>query len=575
MLPGAHDVSPVGRPFLLSDAQLRRSVAVDASERAMARVLSKLESGAPIRIGVLGSSVAMSGGCQAEYQPHLRCAQFDGLQVKKRFARGYGVVDDEMKGLLHNSDRPVRGFILQLLDAINATWPHREHRVINSAVDAWTAKAIEPCLLSNEALLNSDLLLLELGSQSWHSSQAAASERIVRKLLARASGPPPAMVMVTTRQWCGRSVHGLRRGERPVLLRTWEGIEDIFASFCGAYGLACLSLRDAIFHDVVASLPNFTVADVAADCLHPEQSRFGYHYMADMLIHWLKRSWRRYREGGGTPTKAIVDPPRPLPPALLPGNRGSAGRMVWRCYDLPATPATGDLALPNAPDGAAEGPTAVARARRAVRGKLEVAWQAETGGAAAVSDTASCDALRRCVLRAAKTGDGTCLRGRGHWQHCTRALAPRAVNKPGIVSVLPGAAMRLVVDTTAPVVGNGSALPQAALALTYLASYERMGLGVVSCVSGCSCAPRTIDALHFAQPATAAGGGGGGAEGIGRNVSIATIAEIPVSSARSCVVRLENKARGGGAIGGSPNAGGLQVAKWKLLQVRVGWELGL
>ena len=29
-----------------------------------------------------------------------------------------------------------------------------------------------------------------------------------------AGGPPPAMVMVTTRQWCGRSVHGLRRRER-------------------------------------------------------------------------------------------------------------------------------------------------------------------------------------------------------------------------------------------------------------------------------------------------------------------------------------------------------------------------
>ena len=78
------DVSPVGRSFLLSDAQLGSSLAVDAAEPAMARVWSRLESGAPIRIGVLGSSVAMSGGCQAEYQPHLRCAQFDGLQVHKQ-----------------------------------------------------------------------------------------------------------------------------------------------------------------------------------------------------------------------------------------------------------------------------------------------------------------------------------------------------------------------------------------------------------------------------------------------------------------------------------------------------------
>ena len=54
----------------------------------------------------------MSGGCQAEHQPQLRCAQFDGKQTHKFFARGYGVVDDDMKRLLHNSDRPVRGFAL-------------------------------------------------------------------------------------------------------------------------------------------------------------------------------------------------------------------------------------------------------------------------------------------------------------------------------------------------------------------------------------------------------------------------------------------------------------------------------
>jgi hypothetical protein len=171
-------IAPAGRPFLLSEAQLRNSIQVDGADAAMARVWSRLQSGAPLRIGVLGSSVGMSGGCQIEYQGELRCAQFDGVQVRKRFARGYGVVDEEMRGLLHNVDRPVRGFVMQVLDWINASWPHREHRIENAAVDAWTAKAIEPCLLSNERITSSDLLLLELGSQGWHSSQATASEPI-------------------------------------------------------------------------------------------------------------------------------------------------------------------------------------------------------------------------------------------------------------------------------------------------------------------------------------------------------------------------------------------------------------
>jgi hypothetical protein len=569
-------VAPVGRSFLLDDAQLVRSLQHDASEESMARVWAKLDAGKPLRIGVLGSSVAMSGGCQAAYQPHLRCAQFDGLQVKKRFARGYGVVDDEMKGLLHNSDRPVRGFVLQALDALNSTWPHAGHRVINAAVDAWTAKAIEPCLLSNEQITTSDLLLLELGSQSWHPSQAVASERIVRKLLARANGPPPALVLVTTRQWCGRSVHGLRRRERPVLLKSWDGIEDQFARFCAAYGMACLSMRDAIFHDVLASRENFTVPDVAADCLHPEQSRFGYHYMADLLIHFFRRSYDGYRRGSraGAARSSSSHRARALPTALLPTNRGSAGRMVWRCYALPSEGVASaddiftDSVTSNNPSITARSSMPVAR------------WQAEVRSGS-VSDTASCDGLRKCVLRSIRTGDGSCLQGRSYWQHCTKALAPKAVNKPGIVSVLPGAVMRLVVDTTAPVAqgsrdGNAStALHLPALALTYLTSYEHMGNCVVTCESGCTCSPRSIDALQMAQPASAFGRRSP-ADAPARNISIAAVAEIPVTSARRCVLRLENVPRRAGAAAISEQTlSKLAVAKWKLLQVRVGWDLGV
>ena len=50
-----------------------------------------------------------------------------------------------------------------------------------------------------------------------------------------------------------------------------------------------------------------------------------------------------------------------------------------------------------------------------------------------------CPQMRPSVLSARTTDPAF---RRGHWQHCTRALAPRAVNKPGIVSVLPGAVMR-------------------------------------------------------------------------------------------------------------------------------------
>ena len=103
------------RPFLLSDAQLRRSIQVDHSQAPMELLWQKLVSGAPALIGVVGSSVAMSGGCQARYQRQLRCAHFDGVRVHKAYARGYGHMDSTMEQLLGGAARPVRGFVLQVL----------------------------------------------------------------------------------------------------------------------------------------------------------------------------------------------------------------------------------------------------------------------------------------------------------------------------------------------------------------------------------------------------------------------------------------------------------------------------
>ena len=567
---------PVGRPFLLSKVQLRNSLQVDASEAVMRRVWTRLQSGAPLRIGVLGSSVAMSGGCQKQYQPQLRCAQFDGIQVQKRFSRGYGVVDDVMRGLLHNADRPVRGFVLQMLDWINATWPNPSHRIENAAVDAWTAKAFEPCLLSNERLTHADLLLLELGSQGWHSSQAAASERVIRKLLQVTSAEgdgPPAMIMVTTRQWCGRSVHGLRRNERPVILRTREGIEDIFARFCVSYGLACLSLRDAIFDDVVAGHPNFTVPDVAADCLHPEQSRFGYHYMADMIIHFLQRSWAKFGQG---PNNAINErraarAPPLLPPAIMADNQGSAGRMSWRCYELSNSPTA------SASTSSRFIRTLLASQPAKSASRLLLHWTSFGGddGAKPTSDGPACDLLRRCVLKAMVGRNAACLRGRGHWQHCTRTLAPRAAYKPGIVSLLPGAELRFVVDAQAPIaapLANFSlqSSRSAILALTYLTSYQSMGLANVTCEAGCWCNTHMLDALQGVQPSgTNVVGKRRSKRSLGRNVSIAAVAEIPVRMAsKECMIKIANVPRHVSFTRFTP----LAISKWKLLQVRVGWE---
>lgn len=254
------------RPYYLSPAQLARAVQMDGTPPdAMHRLFSKLQAGRAVSIAVVGSSVAMSGGCQARYQPKLRCAGFDGKQRRKHFARGFAnrredgsPPDETMARLLHNEDKPVRGFVMQVLDFLNASWPHPDHRVINAAADAWTAQSLEPCLLSSHAsVMDADLVLLELGSQAWHPHQADASERIVRRLV-RASRTQAPVLFVTVRQWCGKSVNGLKRAEanrwasgKALHMRdTWGGIEDTFGKLCRHYNATCLSMRDAIFHEV-------------------------------------------------------------------------------------------------------------------------------------------------------------------------------------------------------------------------------------------------------------------------------------------------------------------------------------
>ena len=84
------------------------------------------------------------------------------------------------------------------------------------------------------------------------------------------------------------------------------------------------------------------------------------------------------------------------------------------------------------------------------------------------------------------------------------------------------------------------------MGIEYLTSYEHMGTSVVSCESGCSCASKAIDALQMAQPASAGGAAtSSSGEALTRNVSIATIAELPAEVAeREAAVVVGGRRRG-------------------------------
>uniref|UniRef100_A0A7S0P484 Uncharacterized protein n=1 Tax=Calcidiscus leptoporus TaxID=127549 RepID=A0A7S0P484_9EUKA len=94
--------------------------------------------------------------------------------------------------------------------------------------------------------------------------------------------------------------------------------------------------------------------------------------------------------------------------------------------------------------------------------------------------------------------------------------------KPGLTSVSVGDAVRLSIDSTL-----GDPAATAVLQLTYLQSYEQMGVLRVSCLQGCTCAPLTLDALLPAQ-------------------TLATLntTMLTLTQSRACRVRLANVARG-------------------------------
>jgi len=58
-------------------------------------------------------------------------------------------------------------------------------------------------------------------------------------------------------------------------------------------GASCLSYAEAVAPGLYANRTGFTLDDVAADCLHPNQGRYGNAYASDILRNWLRQAARR------------------------------------------------------------------------------------------------------------------------------------------------------------------------------------------------------------------------------------------------------------------------------------------
>ena len=99
---------------------------------------------------------------------------------------------------VHRSVRPFKGFLVRWFEWLNATWPHPEHTLINSARDANGLSPIVPCLFSHLPA-RADLVIVEAGSIV-PGNQPPVAELLARQLLGMRS--KPAILFVTVRTWC-------------------------------------------------------------------------------------------------------------------------------------------------------------------------------------------------------------------------------------------------------------------------------------------------------------------------------------------------------------------------------------
>lgn len=200
------------QPSLLSRQQVQSGV-VNAGHQRMERFICKLVEGKPVTVVVLGGSISF----------------------------GHGVRN-------HENSWPSRVF-----KWIQETFPHKEHQLLNHAIPAITSGFIAPCaytmipdgtdLVMAEFTLNDgadDMTRTNLarfyGKQACSNDMEGpgrqAVERLVRQIL---TGPSkPALMYMHT--WAGNR-------PKPVY---YDGVEDRYTTLMSYYGVATLSLRNAL-----------------------------------------------------------------------------------------------------------------------------------------------------------------------------------------------------------------------------------------------------------------------------------------------------------------------------------------
>lgn len=468
-------------------ARAARAAVSAHSADAWLPLLAKLQAGKPVVLLAFGSSIV---------DGHAGC--FASRAAVK--AAGVHALPQAMWRYLQNASTPqcaIAGYASAFMAAINATWPHPEHLLINAGIAGTMLAqfARDACTDSwLPAAKGADLLLFEThGGPDEDAKQALrVIERLYYETVTKmpnpvqnaTSSPPPPLVLLhmhpigpTLRAngsgddgsaaCVGRFGHdcGACAGNGSALAARLEaaaghGVEDSLAAATRRYGWSALSFRDALLallHGDDAQRMSWTSCQLInafiKDRIHP--SLLGRRLIADALIQLLLAT---QDAALARPECAAAGAPGvPLP--VLPISRGAWARPERRC------------------------------------------------------------ALAEQLQPRVATG----------WAfHDTEIVRNATVHKPGWLAEQPGAELEVSIGST-----RLASLPPrgaARLDARFLISYdERMGAANLACVAGCSCRPATLRARLA-----------------GARESVEGAYGVRVSQADDCVLRLTTLADGAG-----------------------------
>ena len=258
------------------------------------RLGQKLIQGQPVTLAAIGASNVVRGGCHSWQRS--KCSR------DQRYARGW---------------------LIQLFDALNATWPHPNNRLVNRGLMATGPGPVATCLgtyvpVDADAVIIgfADIcrsVLLDSEARSGRSIRAStfmkSLESILRQLVSRER--PPTLVFFNTFTWlCADATTHV---ERPCDLH--ESCDGIMSELAKRYGASVVSVRDALYRDAMdRASPLYFEGWTQDSGLHLTLTR-GADVAAELLYHWVQ-SVEKSAESAARRSSSPVSKPMSLPRKL-------------------------------------------------------------------------------------------------------------------------------------------------------------------------------------------------------------------------------------------------------------------